>query len=394
MNEEPSENKPEIKIIDDTEDPIQLKMREGAQTSASDKEASKQDETEDPILLKIMEGPEVSVSLDLDEEGNSKLLKIMNGPEAFNPAHTKSNIPEISEILNQPEDQTVLGQNEEEEKKSTPMGWFSLIAIVFSALAVWAVFSMFEAQPEIQATVDQKQEIMEKLNKENKVVRQTLDGMKKSVSGYLAATSIETLLSHVRHPDRVRPLIEHYYQNHSFQPGEFRNFARIRSMGIENKSFVYGKVDMKDGSSRKLLIEQLENGQFKVDWESDVCYLPMDWNQYLDQRPAEALDMRVKVTPDHFYAYEFRDESRYQCYKIHTRGNDRHLFGYVEKGSRAAIDIQNLITKSLQHGGGREEPMMLRLRFPKSTSSKHSVLIEAMIAPRWTFITKPSATTP
>lgn len=218
--------------------------------------------------------------------------------------------------------------------------------------------------------------------------------MEESVRGYLAAESIESLLPFVRHPHRVQPLMEEYYREHQLQPTEFLRFNRMRSMGLENLPFLYGKVSLTDGSTRKLLIEELEDGAFRIDWESDVCYQPMAWSQYIAQRPHQSMNMRVKITPDTFYAYEFKDESRFQCYRITTRDSDEHLFGYVMKNSQTAKQINKLMLKSRQHGGGKNEPMILRLSFPKKTHSKRAVWIDALLAPRWTYVKPPAQNTP
>lgn len=326
---------------------------------------------EEPVRLKIV--PEITV-LERDNEARA-LAKIQES--------------DVSEIMDQPEEMVDLEEAWGEPKKSLPIGWFILAALIACGLGGWATMSLFDAQPQIEAADEEKQEILIDLEKEEKEVKQTLGKMEDCVREYLAADTIEKMLPYVRHSDRVKPLMEHYYQTHTIQPGAFQHFKRIRSMGMGGQSFVYGRMELNDGTSRKVLIEQLNDGTFKVDWESDVCYLPMKWDQYIEKHPAEPIDMRVQVIPDNFYAYEFRDESQFDCYKITTLNADEHLFGFVVKGSPTAIDIEKIISKAQEFTADKPQPMILRLRFPKNSASKRCVWIDQMLSSRWTYVNPP-----
>ena len=307
----------------------------------------------------------------------------------------------IAKMLNPDVSQIIYGETDDDTEalwgritNMPPLGWLILAGLILCGIGIWATFNLLKARPVIEAAKLEKNEHLIDIEKEHKEDKKILLNMEDSVRGYLAADSLEKILPFVRHQDRVKPLMEHYYSQHNFEPDDFKNFSRIRSMGLENQPFVYGKVSLTDGSTRKLLIEELTDGSFRVDWESDVCYQPMEWDQYIKSRPFQATDMRVKITPDTFYAYEFKDESRFQCYRITTRNSDQHLFGYALKSSPAAKAINKLMQKSQQHGGGKNEPMILRLSFPEKTNSKKCVWIDALLAPRWTYVDPPQHHTP
>ncbi|MCP5536337.1 MAG: hypothetical protein H7A51_08910 [Akkermansiaceae bacterium] len=276
-------------------------------------------------------------------------------------------------------------------KKAPPLGWFVLAGMLICGLAMWAAVTVFKAEPERKVTEAEKKELVIDKIKETKEVRQTLNAMRSCVSGYLTATSIDEKLAFVRHPERVRPLMEHYYQTHPMKAESFRQFERIRSMGLETLSFVYGQVELKNGKKYKLLLEQLEDGTFKVDWESDVCYLPVPWDEYLSGEVKKPMVMRVFIKRDTFFAYEFRDEAMYDCYQLTARDSDDHLFGFVKKGSETAMDINRFIGRVKEHGGNDREPIMLEIRFPDDTRSKKCVVIDRMVAPRWTYVKSPEA---
>jgi hypothetical protein len=338
-----------------------------------------------------------------DTANELKLIKVINEPsqiktgedvrvlqpDSKNLGETKSHNPEVSEILVEEDEFRDLEEDWAHHSKSIPIGWFVLAGMIVCGLSGWALFNVFKAQSEIEEFSEEKQEILINHEKEDQEVKETLNLMEQCARGYFAADSIQSMLPYVRHPERVQPLMEHYYQTHDFNPGTFQQFKRIRSMGMESLSFVYGKVNLKDGRSRKAIIEQLPNGTFRVDWESDVCYQPIEWDTYITKHPTEPVDMRVYVEPDNFFAYEFRDESRFNCFKLTTRGSDEHLFAYTEKNSRADLDIQKILSKNAEYGGNHKTPMILRLRFPKNTQSKRSVWIDAVLAPRWIYAKPP-----
>ena len=302
----------------------------------------------------------------------------------------------IANIVNPDASQVIYGEDDDSDPRSmweiitqlTPKAWLIVASIILFGIGIWAAATLLNDQAEV-ILVKQK-ELPTGLEKEeqNKTEhKKILRSMKESVRGYLTADSIDEILPFVRHEHRVKPLMERYYSQHSFQPAEFVKFQRIRSMGLENQPFAYINVSLKDGQSRKLLIEELANGAFRVDWETDVCYQPIEWNKLIKTRPSQAVDMRVKITPDNFYAYEFKDESRFQCYRITTRDSDEHLFGYAIKNSPTNRKISQLLLKSSQYGGSKSEPMILRLSFPEKTNSKKCVWIDALLAPRWTYVT-------
>lgn len=307
-------------------------------------------------------------------------------PQKNKSSKIKSQDPDVSEIM--PDEEPAVDQEENwgHKKSAVPHGWLIISALILIGVAIWSVRSVLDAQSQNKVENQIKKNVLVDLQQEDKEVKQTLLQMEQCVTGYLTARTPDALLRFVRQPERVKPLIKHHYQSRSLSPSVFQKFDQIRSIGIENHSFVFTNTRLIDGSSRKLLLEQLDDGAFKVDWESDVCYLPVDWKTWIETRPTEPVNMRVYISPDHFYAYEFRDENQYQCFKLTTRDSDGHLFAFTTKDSKAHFDILRILERSEEPSQAASEPMTLRLRFPKNSESKHCVVIDSVVAPRWTLI--------
>ncbi len=247
---------------------------------------------------------------------------------------------------------------------------------------------VFKAQLEREEVAEEKKELVLDKIEDEKEVKRTLEAMTSAAKGYLGAGTAGEKLAYVRHPERVKPLMERHYRRHGLEAEEFLRFERMTPLGLRSQPFVYGKCELADGGSHKLLLEQMEDGTFKVDWESDVCYLPVGWTDFIRERPVEPVEMRVYVQRDNFFAYEFRDESRFDCYSLTTRDYEGSLFGYVEKGSKVAKEIRRNLSKATEDGGTRL-PCMLKLRFLEGGNAKNAVVIESLVMPRWTFAESP-----
>ena len=319
------------------------------------------------------EAQKSSVNRELGVDGNER------HPGAF--------VPDVAQL---PEDESLYrGRDDGKGKKQwklPALGWFVFAGLILGGAIIALEVVLDEApEPEEKPTVLEVELVDPQQKAEVEKVRDTLEELNSCARGYLKEDTIKGKLAYVRHPKRVRPLMVQYYESHQMEAKQFQQFESYRAVKIDGSSFVFGRVVMADGSRQELLLEQLENGSFKVDWESDVCYLPMPWDDYISKRPTEPLVMRVHARPDNFYAYGF-DEDRYDCFQLTAQGSDDYLFGYTIKGSEASIALRGFFMRTRKLAGDKAEPVTLLLRFPEEGRSKKCVHIDRMMAPRWIFV--------
>lgn len=219
-----------------------------------------------------------------------------------------------------------------------------------------------------------------------------LDQIIACIEGYYGAENIEEKLKYVRQAKRVEPLMNDYYENKPISNGEFDQFEKYRATDLEGIPFVHARVRLKSGVSNEVLLEQMSDGTFRLDWESDIDYQPMPWEDFIAQRPAQALAMRVLVRRDQFYVFEFRDELKYDCYHLSVPDSDEYIFGYVEKGSETSIRLRQFFMRTRKVAVEKAEPMILMLRFPQEGASKRCVYIDRFMAPRWVYVREPDST--
>ena len=133
-------------------------------------------------------------------------------------------------------------------------------------------------------------------------------------------------------------------------------------------------------------MEQAEDGRVFVDWETQVCYQPMSWEDFIKKRPTgESLDFRVYLQPDFggFFSHEFSDEEKWSVYRLTTKGSDDYLFGYALKGS----ELGEKLIKLSRANRGYPVALFLKLRIPEGTTSPRGVIIDEVICERWARVT-------
>ena len=277
-------------------------------------------------------------------------------------------------------------EEEKRESKPLPWGWFVLLGLTIAGGAIWSMAHLEShkatpeaARSEVLKTFDQ--EVQERTEAEA-----TVNRIMESVRTYCEADSIEKLVKVARHSERVKPLMEDWYQNHPLKPSRFLSLDLFQPVTMANKgSFWMVSCSTKDDQQRHLLLEVGEDGIARVDWETEVCYQPMDWDEYAKTRPAGSMDFRLRVEPDLFFSHEFSDSSRWACFRLRTLKGDQVLFGYIERASEEGQKLIGLLAQN----GNQESAVLLRISTPTDLKSPKGVVIEKVMSPRWTYVEPP-----
>lgn len=384
--------------------------------------------TEPKVLVEVEESP--------DEEPLGEDGEVVKLEPSMHRAEIRSHQPHVADLLSHVEELESAEDGWGEWRRTPPVGWFFLLCLAIFGAAGWAVYDVFRVQPELEEISSEKKSMVEEKRREDQEVKQSLKRMEECARKYLSAESISEILPYVRFPERVEPLMRDYYSRMGRRKTRFHYFDEIRPIPYGSRSFVHVKVVLKDGADYHLFMEELEDGSFRVDWENDVYYQPMPWREYVQKRPLKPTDMRVRVAPDHFYGFAFRDHEKYQCYRLTALGSDRFLFGYVERGSALAKRMEAYMIEdrlmedpdalldgeeAVEGDAGGEESslaerevdpmqwrhrlkldrappeqakgkaMILRLRFLREDESTQCVRIEEILSDQWAYYDEPGA---
>lgn len=272
------------------------------------------------------------------------------------------------------------------ESKPLPWGWFALFGLLIAGGAVWSVVHLESNKSTPEAARSQNLQALDLEVRERAEAEATVEKIMKTVRAYCEADSIESLCKVVRHPARVRPLMEDWYRTHPLVASRFATLDLFQPVTLESKgSFWMVSCTMQDDQKRHLLLEAEEGGVARVDWETEVCYQPMDWDEYARTRPPGSMDFRVRVEPDHLFSHEFSDSRRWACFRLKTLKGDRVLFGYIELASEEG----RRLVRFMEQNEKREAALLLRISTPTGLKSPNGVVIEKLMSPRWTYVEAP-----
>ncbi|NJM38123.1 MAG: hypothetical protein HC845_09855 [Akkermansiaceae bacterium] len=223
----------------------------------------------------------------------------------------------------------------------------------------------------------------------NHAAAMQMDQMTAALRGYFSATNIDELIRHVRHPQRVRPLMEEYYKNRPLVANPMTNkppnFDYVQNESLGN--FWAGACELSDGKISSAYLEILSTGEPKVDWETMIHYQPMDWDEYSQKRPiGEPMDFRLYAENGYQYIDEFEDKTAWRCYRLTNKFSETVIYGYIKAGS----PLEKELTQSIESRRSKKRSLILRLNVPIKIEAKQSVIIEKIVSKYWIMMDSPT----
>lgn len=307
--------------------------------------------------------------------------------------------PDIGSIL---ETDEVLNPEEEwmsAEARSSPVphGWFVAIFLTIAGTAVAAyLLGRLHQQDEGKGLKEAAIEHHGEHSVQEREALQLLNNVESTLAAYLAATRVEDLLPLVRDPDRVEPLMRRWYERHPLEAREYERLSVFQPLDLEGRLFWVLSCRIREADGRRgrvnLLAEQDDDDQVRIDWETEVCYQPMPWDEYVRQRPQQGpLDFRVVLEHDWdgWYSHEFEDEDQWHAYRMEAKGSDEYLIGYARRGGA----VEQAIDKLAEANRHRPVSVVVRLNVPPGTRAPRGVVIEELLSERWAMV-KPRRDSP
>lgn len=354
-DQEPDQQDDELRVVDDTEGVVRL-------DAAEIKPLEKRGKVAVQPLASALAGEDSGGNSDQkDQEGREKETRILEEP----------------------------GENDDDTV--VPMGWFYLLGVGLVAVMVWMGVQIFLGEEDeagfVTPSGEEKESPVLSELESRREAEAHFRAMEELLTNFLAADTIEERLKYVRHPDRIKPLMEDFYQKNELRSYEFETVRSYQSVSLSLRSFIALDVMTAGKSSVPILVEDGEEGM-QVDWESFVCYNPMTPEEMIEERPTEPVTLRVYATVDNFFAYDFSEESEWICFRLEFRRSDGFLYGYVKRGT--------IVEQKFRDVFGKQEfqlrkPLILKVSFPEGGKGKKSVLIEDLKSGLWAFAKNPEA---
>lgn len=272
-------------------------------------------------------------------------------------------------------------------RHSVPWGWFLLIGLAITGTLVWSLMRVHTARNQTERIRVETESTLILEEKAEREASQLIDRIDKTIRDFFNTTSVEALTRLVRQSERVGPLMRRYYAAQPLGFQRLNAIHRLRPLPMHNlDTFWMASVSLGNSKTRHIILEIMESGEPRVDWETLVCYQPMKWDDFAAQRPTgTSLDFRVYVERDSFYSHEFADEKLWTCFRLTALDNEEALFGYARSGSEEAQAMLRLIDEN----DGRKASLILRLIIPEGVRSPRGVVIESLLSARWIYIVPP-----
>jgi hypothetical protein len=322
------------------------------------------------------EGPDVRRRLNLPNKDENELRTHQPGIEAI----IEPNAPS-PDLLEQNWGGTSSRRN------PIPWGWFALIGLSITGAVAWSLTRVqkADAQAERIRTITTSTLLNEE--KADREAAQVIDQINAALRNFFNATTVNDLVPLVRQPQRVTPLLRRYYANKPVFSSRLKTTQLFRPLTLNNTAnFWMIAVTLANGKTHNLIVEIMESGEARIDWENLVCYQPIPWDDFATQRPTgTSLDFRVMVESDNFYSHEFANSEHWTCFRLTVPDSSETLFGYAPAGSDLAKALNQQIDASNKH----QASLILRLVIPERIQSHRGVVIEKLLSQHWLYLTPP-----
>ncbi|MGI8602685.1 MAG: hypothetical protein ACR2OZ_06750 [Verrucomicrobiales bacterium] len=191
---------------------------------------------------------------------------------------------------------------------------------------------------------------------------------------FLKASTIDEVLSVVREPERVEPLLRAYYRENPVTPMDYRRLPRRHELQAF-KNFVSGAAEGPNFESPLLAVQRVPR-PMKVDWEASVGYCEVSWEKLPEVRPTTPTLLRARLAKDDYFNYTFSDEAAWECFRLSSLWEEHHLYAYAQRGTPLAMELARRTRQN------RLSMVSVRIRFPEKGAPNQAELTE-LVADGW-----------
>ncbi len=196
-----------------------------------------------------------------------------------------------------------------------------------------------------------------------------------AVRAFYQADTLEAKLAVVREAERIRPLMESYYRQLPLRARGWLRLESVRPVRQPGQYFALVQGRLAGDISASVVVEEIEGGRIRVDWESAVQYSEMAWQEFQKKRPRQPLLFRVLASRSE------RPTSRtgWERLDLQRPGDARVL--------RAAFDRRDPefepLLEQLEAGGWKNVPLTLRLCYAERKSDVSDLRIAEVVGKGW-----------
>lgn len=197
------------------------------------------------------------------------------------------------------------------------------------------------------------------------------DELEPVVRSYLEAPDLEAAAEFVAHRDLTQPRMrEHYGQD--YRPLGLRGIDWSGTL-TRGRGWASFRIETNDFETRTVFL--IDDGGWKLDWESWAGWSPMTWEELRAEQPTETIRVRARVRPTEYYNFGFA-EADWHSVMLAAPDDENAIYGYVPAGSELHTRLNFL-------DGVRERRLLLDIRYPENAPIDNQVFIEAVVGEDW-----------
>lgn len=199
-----------------------------------------------------------------------------------------------------------------------------------------------------------------------------------TLRGFFEAATLETKLSYVRDVPRVRPLMEQFHRTHPVAALAWKGLGWVSPVQEPGFRLCYAQATFADAEPVSLIIEEQQDGSFRVDWESSVRYGELDWSEFIETQPTSPKLFRVIASrPRHAPSTEAPQDR--EVLEIKHPDDDNIIYAYFD---RLDPKLESLV-QQLQTRNWKDVPLTLRLCYTGHATGSKSVRIADIEGKGW-----------
>ncbi len=198
-----------------------------------------------------------------------------------------------------------------------------------------------------------------------------------TIRSFFAASDVEHKLAFARDPQRVRPLMENYYQSHLETRMEWKSLGWVLPVEEPGYRLGYAQAIFTNAEPVSLIVEELDDGAFRIDWESSVRYGELDWEEFIKTQPASPKLFRVIASKPRSFPSDAPQGQT--LLEIKHPDDDEVIYASFDRGDPK---FQPLL-QQLQTGNWKDVPLTLRLCYPGASGGGKTARIADVEGKGW-----------
>ncbi len=264
----------------------------------------------------------------------------------------------------------------QERKRPSWRYWFWLAVPVITVAGIWQV--VFRS-PEADLAADAADAGDKEASEEQSVrLPPTLEEVEELIGAYLQADSVDALVKTIRNPEPLRTTIETHLARAPLKQRTFASLELLVQQDLAGFRYYLAKAAVREGMAEEnfLIVDDGDRG-WRVDWETQVVFNPVSWQELKAAKPTDEVELRVHAALGTYYNYDFSDKNSHSCIELRDPKGQGVLFAYV---GRQTVNGSALIGLLEERG---ESPVMVRVRYPEKPKSDNQLIVTEVVRFGW-----------